>query len=122
MSFLLGAGASISSGIPSGGQMVWDFKRSLYCTAKNIRTNNYPDMSKESVQKEIQAYFDAQVGFPPIWTPEEYIQQKVRDIIPSLGYLCLGELVINVKVDFISTTNFDDLILAGIHTTKPVCQ
>jgi len=136
MSFLLGAGASISSGIASGGQMVWDFKRSLYCTAKNIRTTNYPDMSKESVQKEIQAYFDGQVGFPKIWTPEEYsfyfekcypsrrnrefyIQQRVRDIIPSLGYLCLGELAINEKVDFISTTNFDDLILAGIHATKP---
>ena len=32
MSFLLGAGASVSSNIPSGGQMVWDFKRTLYCT------------------------------------------------------------------------------------------
>lgn len=136
MSFLLGAGTSISSGIPSGGQMVWDFKRTLYCTEKNIRTTNYPDMSKESVQKEIQAYFDGQAGFPTIWSPEEYsfyfekcylsrrdrefyIQQKVRDVIPSLGYLCLGELVINGKVDLISTTNFDDLVLAGIHTTKP---
>ena len=45
ISFLLGAGASISSGILSGGQMVWDFKRSLYCVAKNIQTSNYPDMS-----------------------------------------------------------------------------
>ena len=36
MSFLLGAGASVSSNIPSGGQMVWDFKRTLYCTANRF--------------------------------------------------------------------------------------
>lgn len=62
MSFLLGAGASISSNIPSGGQMVWDFKRTLYCTANNIRTSLYGDLSKENVQKEIQSYFDGQGG------------------------------------------------------------
>lgn len=58
MSFLLGAGASVSSNIPSGGQMVWDFKRMLYCTDNNIRTSLYGDLSKENVQKEIQSYFD----------------------------------------------------------------
>ena len=47
MSFLLGAGASVSSNIPSGGQMVWDFKRTLYCTANKIRTSLYGDLSKE---------------------------------------------------------------------------
>lgn len=56
MSFLLGAGASVSSNIPSGGQMVWDFKRTLYCTANKIRTSLYGDLSKENVQKEIQSY------------------------------------------------------------------
>ena len=54
MSFLLGAGASVSSNIPSGGQMVWEFKRNLYCAAHNVRTNVYGDLSKESVQKEIR--------------------------------------------------------------------
>jgi len=58
MSFLLGAGASVSSNIPSGGQMVWDFKRTLYCTANKIRTSLYGDLSKGNVQKEIQSYFD----------------------------------------------------------------
>lgn len=136
MSFLLGAGASVSSGIPSGGQMVWDFKRSLYCTAKNIRTTRYPDMSKENAQKEIQAYFDGQGGFPKLWEPEEYsiyfercyplrssredyIREKVRDTNPSLGYLCMGELIINGKINLVSTTNFDDLVQAGVHAIKP---
>ena len=63
MSFLLGAGASVSSNIPSGGQMVWDFKRSLYCSAHNLRTYIYGDLSKENIQKEIQSYFDGQEGY-----------------------------------------------------------
>lgn len=131
MSFLLGAGASVSSNIPSGNQMVWDFKRSLYCTARNIRTSIYSDMSKESNIKEIQAYFDGQEGYPELWSTQEYsfyfekcyptrrdreyyIQEKVRDIKPALGYLCMGQMVLSGKVDLIATTNFDDLIQAGV--------
>ncbi len=132
MSFLLGAGASVSFNIPSGGQMVWEFKRNLYCAAHNVRTNVYGDLSKESVQKEIQAYFDGQEGYPELWSTQEYsfyfekcyplrrdreyyIQDKVRDVKPALGYLCMGELIINGKIDLVSTTNFDDLVQAGIH-------
>ena len=132
MSFLLGAGASVSSNILSGGQMVWDFKRSLYCAAKNLRPNLYGDLSKENVQREIQAYFDGQKGFPKLWSTDEYsfyfekcypqrrdreyyIQEKVRDAKPALGYLCMGELIISGKLNLISTTNFDDLVQAGVH-------
>lgn len=136
MTFLLGAGASISSNILSGGQMVWDFKRNLYCAAKNLRTNIYGDMSKETVRNEIQSYFDGQEGFPELWATDEYsfyfekcypsrkdreyyIQEKVRDARPALGYLCMGELVISGKIDLVSTTNFDDLVQAGIHAIDP---
>ncbi len=135
MSFLLGAGASVSSNILSGGQMVWDFKRTLFCTARGLRTNLYNDLSKENVRKEIQAYFDGQEGYPELWSTQEYsfyfekcyplrrdreyyIQEKVRDVTPSLGYLCMGELIINGKIDLISTTNFDDLVQAGIQAIK----
>lgn len=136
MSFLLGAGASVSSNIPSAGQMVWDFKRTLYCTDNNIRTSLYGDLSKENVQKEIQLYFDGRGGYPELWSPEEYsfyfekcypsrsdreyyIRNKVRDIKPSLGYLCMGELIVNGKIDLVSTTNFDDLVQAGVHSINP---
>lgn len=101
MSFLLGAGASVSSNILPGGQMVWDFKRSLYCTARNLRTSLYGDLSKENIQKEIQDYFNGQVGYPQLLSTEAYsfyfeccyplrrdrdyyIQQKVRDAKPGL--------------------------------------
>ena len=54
MSMLLGAGASISSGIMSGGQMVWDFKRKIYCIENKISEAAFQDMSKETAQREIQ--------------------------------------------------------------------
>jgi hypothetical protein len=132
MSFLLGAGASVSSNILSGGQMVWDFKRSIYCADNNLRTNLYGDLSKENIQREIQAYFDGQDGFPKLWSTDEYsfyfercypqrrdreyyIQDKVRDVKPALGYLCMGQLICSGKINLVSTTNFDDLIQAGVH-------
>ena len=136
MSFILGAGASVASNIPSGGQMVWDFKRTLYCTANNLRTSLYGDLSKENVQKEIQSYFDGREGYPKLWSTEEYsfyfekcypsrsdrdyyIRNKVRDTKPSLGYLCMGEMIVNGKIDLVATTNFDDLVQAGVHSINP---
>lgn len=135
MSFLMGAGTSVSSNIPSGGQMVWDFKRQLYCTANNLRTNSYSDLSKENIQNEIQGYFDGQFGFPKLGSTEEYsfyfercyptrrdreyyIQQKVRDTKPALGYLCMGELIKCGKIDLVSTTNFDDLVKTGLQAVE----
>lgn len=31
--FLLGAGASITSGIPSADDCIWDWKRMIYCSS-----------------------------------------------------------------------------------------
>ena len=87
MSFLLGAGASVSSNIPSGGQMVWDFKRNLYCASKNIRTSNFPDMSKKNAQDEIQRFFDGQAGNPSLWS-SGFIQSICR-FIAYRTYLCI---------------------------------
>lgn len=136
ISFLLGAGASVASRIPSGKRMTWEFKRAIYCMNNNLRTSTYDDLSSDDVQKEIQAYFDNQRGYPPKGSPEEYsfyfdkcfpfkrdrtyyIQNKVRDANPSLGYLCLGEMIINGKVNLIATTNFDDLVQVGVHSINP---
>ncbi len=129
---LLGAGASISSGIMSGGQMVWDFKRKIYCIENKISEAAFQDMSKETAQREIQVYLDAKGEHPRLYSTEEYshyfeylfgnsrdrdlyIQSKVKNATPYLGYLCLGALIIEGRINFLSTTNFDDLIKAGAY-------
>lgn len=72
MSMLLGVGASISSGIMSGGQMVWDFKRKIYCIENKISEAMFLDMSKETAQREIQVYLDAKGEHPSLYSTEEY--------------------------------------------------
>ncbi len=136
MSVLLGAGASISSGIMSGGQMVWDFKRKIYCIENKVSETTFPDLSKESAQKEIQIYLDATGEHPGLYSNNEYshyfeclfgnsrdrslyIQEKVRNAIPALGYLCLGALIVEGRINLINTTNFDDLAKAGIYALNP---
>lgn len=133
MSILLGAGASISSRIMSGGQMVWDFKRRIYCIENKVSESAFPDLSKESAQKEIQTYLDATGEHPGLYSSDEYshyfeylfgnsrdrvlyIQEKVKNATPALGYLCLGALIIEQRINLISTTNFDDLVKAGVYS------
>ncbi|MDF2588120.1 MAG: hypothetical protein K0S41_1961 [Anaerocolumna sp.] len=136
MAMLLGAGASISSGIMSGGQMVWDFKRSIYCVENKISTSSFKDLSKEATQTEIQSYFNSKGTYPVQNSPEEYpfyfeecytdrrsrelyIQGKVKDVTPYSGYLCLGAIISEKRIDLVTTTNFDDLVQAGIYTLNP---
>lgn len=38
--FFLGSGASINSGIPSGGDLVWYFKRLIYCNENRVSVEN----------------------------------------------------------------------------------
>lgn len=132
----LGSGASVQAGIPTGGGLVWEFKRQIYCTETETSQEKFKDLQSQYAQKTLQEYFDAQGSHPPKHDPSEYshyfelcyntstarerfIQEKVRDISPSLGHLCLSDLFINKKIQCIWTTNFDELIEAGINTLIP---
>lgn len=134
--FFLGSGASAQAGIPTGGTMIWDFKRELYCSENGTSKDLFRDLNANTTRKILQDYFDAQDGHPALWAPDEYahyfelchptaiareryIQSKVNNIAPSIGHLCLGELFIKKRVVNIWTTNFDELVEAGIKTLSP---
>lgn len=51
-SFLLGAGCSISSGIPSASRCIWDWKKNIYQT--NNTQLRYVSIDSETDRKEIQ--------------------------------------------------------------------
>ena len=54
----LGAGASIGSGIPTGQEMVWYFKRRLYCTENKISEEKFKDVkSLEEAYINLQSEF-----------------------------------------------------------------
>lgn len=134
--FFLGAGASIQSGIPTGANLVWHFKRELYCTENNISTEQYKDLKLDSTQQLLQSYFDKQGGHPELYAPDEYshyfekcfatsisrkrfIESIVTDKNPSLGYLCLANLIVSLKLKNVWTTNFDPLVETALHIFAP---
>lgn len=55
--FFLGAGASVNSGIPSGGDLVWYFKRLIYCNENHVSVEKYKDLydTLQNTSKELQA-------------------------------------------------------------------
>jgi len=53
----LGAGASISSGIHSGSDLVWHFKRELLSVSGKINGKKFQDLKVEANKKVIQSYF-----------------------------------------------------------------
>lgn len=128
----LGAGASFSSGIATGGDLVWYFKREIYCTENEISQEKFKDLRSTTNRKILQDYFDAQPGYPERGGKDEYsfyfekcissrearkdfIDSQVARKTPSIGYLCLANLVIDSVVNNVWTTNFDELTEVAIH-------
>lgn len=123
----LGAGASISSGIHSGSDLVWQFKRELLSVSGKINGKKFQDLKIESNKKIIQSYFaeeDANVSnaysyyfekcYPDPLVRQEFLSKLVRDKKPSIGFMCLSALIEGKKVNTVWTTNFDDLIEKAI--------
>lgn len=134
--FFLGAGASIASGIPTGGDLVWEFKRALFCSECGVSKEKYKDLALPSTRKMLQDYFDGKGTCPIIYAPEEYsyyfeqcysdpqtrkrfIEALVTNKNPSLGYLCLAEAIEQGKIKNVWTTNFDPLLENAYHKLYP---
>ena len=123
----LGAGASVSAGIPTAVDMTWMFKRMIYCSETGTDEEALRDLSVERHQQRLQEYFDRNKGFPKLWSDNEYsfyfekafpdpsdrrifIRQMLKAGRPSIGHECLAALVAQARCDWIWTTNFDDLV------------
>src|SRR5665213_30283 len=61
---LLGAGASISSNVPSAANCVWQWKRSIFLSNHPGVERSFDELSLGSVQQRIQVWLDSQSGFP----------------------------------------------------------
>lgn len=124
--WFLGAGASASAGVPTASQMLWDFKRQLYCAAQHVSLAECSDLSNPIVQARIQRYFDDQGGYAPAWSDEyafhferaypnemdrrKYIERMVAAATPSYGHLALAGLLKMDKAHVVWTTNFDRVV------------
>lgn len=125
--FFLGAGASATSGIPTASEMIWLFKREIFCTEKHISPDSFRDLSVDDVRKPIQEYIEQQSWYQNISPEDEYsilfektwqherdrrqfVQRYMREASPCISYKCLGKLLDTRKIVNVLTTNFDDLV------------
>jgi hypothetical protein len=122
----LGAGASITSGMPSAQMCIWEWKRSIFLTNNIGLEPQFSEISLVSVQSRIQQWLDRQGIYPDLGAAEEYsvfieacypipesrrayFQDKVRHAKPYIGYRLLGALAARGLIRSVWTTNFDQL-------------
>lgn len=59
--FLLGAGASITSGMPSANDCIWDWKKLIYCSSQSS-IPSFIDPKSDTCKNFIQKWLDNQVN------------------------------------------------------------
>jgi len=134
-SFLLGAGASVSSGIQSAYDCIWEWKKDIYLS-KNINSSDfYKNYKTDAVRKSIQKWLDGEGIYPKLDSLEEYsfyaekaypISEDRRKYFfslienkePYVGYRLLSLLAQNGIVKSVWTTNFDGLVVRSAHQNK----
>jgi hypothetical protein len=122
----LGAGASITSGVPSASMCIWEWKRDIFLTNNPGLEDQFSELSLPSVKERIQRWLDRKGDYPANGSDEEYgfyirscfpisdnrrayFQEKVRSAKPHVGYHLLCFLTEAEIIRSVWTTNFDGL-------------
>lgn len=136
----LGCGTSISSGILSANDCIWQWKRDIYLTNNSGIENHFQGISSDYIKDKIQKWLDSQNTFPMLDSENEYsiyaekahpiasdrrqfFQNLISKATPYIGYQLLPFIIKDKVIDSIWTTNFDNLInrvttAAGIATIE----
>ena len=123
---LLGAGASVESGIQSASDCIWDWKKEIFLSKNPALIELYSNIKADNVRNSIQRWLDEQYQYPALNDDTEYsfyaekaypiandrrkyFQHLVDGKKPSLCYhlICILSEVGLFKS--IWTTNFDGL-------------
>lgn len=130
--FLLGAGASISSGVQPASDCIWEWKRDIFISKNAHLSRQFQEYKSDSVRKRIQEWLDNEGVYPSSDDPDEYSKfaelaypipdirrkyfQKISsDKDPSIGYKILCLMAKEGMARSIFTTNFDGLVVKSAH-------
>lgn len=133
--FFLGSGASVSSGVPSAEQCIWEWKRSIFLTKNLGLEEQFSEISLVGVRQRIQRWFDQQGTYPSEGDPDEYgfyiegcfpipsdrrayFEEKVRQVEPHIGYRLLCYLAQMDMVRAVWSTNFDAFMARAATTLR----
>jgi NAD-dependent SIR2 family protein deacetylase len=129
---LLGAGASINSGIQSASDCIWEWKKDIFLSKNAHLIYQYRNIRSDTVQKAIQSWIDTEGNYPELNSEEEYtfyaeqanpiegdrqkyFQRLSEDKEPSLGYHLLCLMSKNRIIRSVWTTNFDSLVVKAAY-------
>lgn len=128
--WFLGAGASAAAGVPTATDLLWDFKRTLYCAETRTPVGSCPDLGEPNLRRHLQQFFDSKGKYPAASSPEEYaaffeqafpdeadrrrfLDGHITAATHSYGHLALGALMRMGHARLIWTTNFDRAVEDG---------
>lgn len=135
---LLGAGASISSGMPSAQRCIWEWKRDIFVTNNPTLRESVGELSLPGTRQRIQRWLDQRGSYPSVDSPEEYsfyaqecyptgqdrrqfFQSYVAQAKPHTGYRLLPLLAKAGFLRTVWTTNFDGLVGRACSAADLVC-
>lgn len=135
---LLGAGASISSGMPSAQRCIWEWKQDIFATNNPTLRESVGELSLPGTRQRIQRWLDQRGSYPVADSPEEYsfyarecyptgqdrrsfFQSYVAQAKPHTGYRLLPLLAKSGLVRTVWTTNFDGLIGRACSAADILC-
>ena len=116
--FLIGAGASMSSGIPSGADLARKWIREIEedCGKDNFaKWKNKVGISEDNVGEFYPQIYEKRFGHIPE-SGYDCIRHYMEGKEPSLGYLILANIMVREKHNVVITTNFDNLLEDAIRT------
>ncbi len=126
LAWFLGAGSSAASGIPTGYDMIVDFKTRIFCSETSLARREV-DPADPLWSERIDEFLTARDDFPVLGSPEEYsfyfehtypdpadrrryIEGAIRRGSPTFGHRVLAALAVSKRAPVLFTTNFDPLI------------
>lgn len=111
--FILGAGASKTSGIPTGEELARQWYGDILerYSREEIKALK-KRLGVRRTQPSSRAYFDlyALRFFPDYQNGSAFLERTLERAQPSLGYYPLASLLANTRNNLVITTNFDSLV------------
>lgn len=133
----LGAGASVSSGVPTAYNCIWDWKKRIFLSKNPGLDARFFDVSLSSSRQKIQQWLDAEGCYPTFDSPAEYsfyaencfpiptdrsqfFAELTQRAKPHVGYQLLCLLAEAEIIKAVWTTNFDNLVSRAASATNIV--
>jgi len=113
--FVLGAGASVSSGIQSGQKLVdiWDKELKERNVAEYERWKKKLGIDDSNKAEFYSQYYEAR--FPITRDGYSYMEKIMEKVSPSAGYAALAYILCETDNNIVLTTNFDRLTEEAIN-------